>query len=282
MSSKTGSPSFTKQNKIMGGVYSGRGQEAIAVGTCADLKKEDYIFPLHRDQGTFLVKGADPKRLMAQMLGKEEGFSRGRDSALHAGDPEHGIIGSTSMLGSALPVACGVALKFKLRKEPFVAVSYFGEGAASRGDVHEAMNFAGVHKLPVLFVCENNQFAYSTPLRLQMAIPNVADRAAAYGFEGAICNGNDLAAVVETTQRALKRARAGEDRPSSSARPTASPATASTIPPPTGPRTRSPSGPSATPSLSGSNISRSRGATWRSSASRSSRRPAASSMKRRL
>ena len=199
-----------RQNKIFGGVYSGRGQEALVVGTTADLKLEDVIFPLHRDLGSFLVKGADPGRLMAQMLGREHGFARGKDSALHAGDPSHGIIGATSMLGSTLPVAAGFALKFKLRKQPNVAVAYFGEGAASRGDVHEAMNFAGIHKLPAIFVCENNHYAYSTPIDLQMAIPNVADRAAAYGFKGVVCDGNDLAAVVEAMGAALKRARGGE------------------------------------------------------------------------
>ncbi len=199
-----------RQSKIHGGVYSGRGQEAVVVGTTVDLKAEDVIFPLHRDLGAFLVKGADPRRLMAQMLGKEPGFSRGKDSALHAGDPGHGIIGSTSMLGSTLPVACGFALKFKIKKEPFVAVTYFGEGASSRGDVHEAMNFAGVHKLPVVFVCENNQYAYSTPLEMQMAIEDVADRAKGYGFVGEACNGNDLNVVLDHMGRALKRARSGE------------------------------------------------------------------------
>jgi len=199
-----------RQNKIFGGVYSGRGQEALVVGTTVDLKTEDVIFPLHRDLGSFLVKGADPKRLMAQMLGKEHGFARGKDSALHAGDPAHGIVGATSMLGSTLPVAAGFALKFKLRKEPHLALAYFGEGAASRGDVHEAMNFAGVHKLPVIFVCENNHYAYSTPIDLQMAIANVADRAVAYGFKGIVCDGNDLSAVVDAMAVAIKRARGGE------------------------------------------------------------------------
>jgi TPP-dependent pyruvate/acetoin dehydrogenase alpha subunit len=114
------------------------------------------------------------------------------------------------MLGSTLPVAVGFALKFKLRKEPHVALAYFGEGAASRGDVHEAMNFAGVHKLPVIFVCENNHYAYSTPINLQMAIPNVADRAVAYGFKGVVCDGNDLGSVIDSMTMALKRARGGE------------------------------------------------------------------------
>ena len=197
------------QNKVFGGVYSGRGQEAIAVGCCADLGPQDVVFPLHRDLGVFVVKGVEPGRLMAQILGKEGGLSRGKDSFLHAGDLSKGVFGGTSMLGATLPVACGAALKFKLRHEPYVAVAFFGEGASSRGDVHEAMNFAGVHQLPVVFVCENNRYAYSTPQSLQMAVEDVAERAAGYGMKGLVCSGNDLAAVLETMGRALRRARDG-------------------------------------------------------------------------
>jgi TPP-dependent pyruvate/acetoin dehydrogenase alpha subunit len=198
-----------RQNKILGGVYSGAGQEAIVTGVCAALEPGDIVFPLHRDLGVFLLRGADAGRLMAQLMGKESGFSRGKDSFLHAGDPEHGIYGSTSMLGSSLPVAVGAALKFQLKREPHVVVAFFGEGAASRGDVHEAMNFAGVRKLPVLFVCENNRYAYSTPIEKQMAIENVADRAQAYGFPGHVCPGNDLLAVLQLSRAAVKRMRAG-------------------------------------------------------------------------
>jgi pyruvate dehydrogenase E1 component alpha subunit len=147
---------------------------------------------------------------MAQLMGKETGLSRGKDSFLHGGDLEHGIVGSTSMLGSSLPVAVGAALKFRMKKNPNVAVAFFGEGAASRGDVHEAMNFAGVHKLPVVFVCENNRYAYSTPLEKQMAIEDVADRAVAYGFKGHVCSGNDLLAVLDLSERMIARTRAGE------------------------------------------------------------------------
>ena len=147
---------------------------------------------------------------MAQLMGKETGLSRGKDSFLHGGDLEHGIFGSTSMLGSSLPIAVGAALKFRMKREKNIAVAFFGEGASSRGDVHEAMNFAGVHKLPVLFVCENNRYAYSTPLEKQMAIEDVADRAQAYGFKGHTVSGNDLLAVLEVTERAVARIRKGE------------------------------------------------------------------------
>jgi TPP-dependent pyruvate/acetoin dehydrogenase alpha subunit len=179
-----------RQGKILGGVYSGMGQEAIEVGVCFGLKREDLIAPIHRDMGAFLVKGVDPKILMAQLFGKKTGLSKGKDSFLHAGDLERGVFGATSMLASSLPVATGAALKFKIKKEPYVAVAFFGEGASSRGDFHEALNFAGVHKLPVIYVCENNFYAYSTPQNLQMAIEDVAVRAEGYGFKGAVCSGN--------------------------------------------------------------------------------------------
>ncbi len=198
------------QGKILGGVYSGLGQEAIVVGICYGLKKEDFIAPLHRDMGAFLVKGVEPKLLMAQLMGKATGLSKGKDSFLHAGDLSVGVFGSTSMLGSSLPVATGAALKFKLKKEPHVAVAFFGEGASSRGDFHEALNFAGIHKLPVVYVCENNFYAYSTPQSLQMAIDDVASRAEGYGFKGAVCSGNDLFAVIKTAREAIRRARKGE------------------------------------------------------------------------
>jgi TPP-dependent pyruvate/acetoin dehydrogenase alpha subunit len=199
-----------RQNKILGGVYSGAGQEAIVAGICAPLQEGDFVAPLHRDLGVFLMRGVEPKVLMAQLMGKETGLSRGKDSFLHAGDLSRGIMGSTSMLGSSLPVAVGAALKFAIKKENQIAVAFFGEGASSRGDVHEAMNFAAVRKLSVLFVCENNRYAYSTPLEKQMAIDDVADRAQAYGFRGYVCPGNDLLAVLETSERVTQKIRAGE------------------------------------------------------------------------
>jgi TPP-dependent pyruvate/acetoin dehydrogenase alpha subunit len=199
-----------RQNKILGGVYSGAGQEAIVAGICAPLQEGDFVAPLHRDLGVFLIRGVEPKILMAQLMGRESGLSRGKDSFLHAGDLSRSIFGSTSMLGSSLPVAVGAALKFKIKREASIAVAFFGEGASSRGDVHEAMNFAAVQKLPVLFVCENNRYAYSTPLEKQMAIDDVAERAAAYGFHGYVSAGNDLLAVLECAERVIQKIRAGE------------------------------------------------------------------------
>jgi TPP-dependent pyruvate/acetoin dehydrogenase alpha subunit len=199
-----------RQNQILGGVYSGLGQEAVAVGVCAPLGDGDMVFPVHRDLGMFLVRGVEPRALMAQLMGRATGLSKGKDSFLHAGDLARGVFGATSMLASTLPVACGVGWANKIRHRPGVAVAVFGEGASSRGDFHEALNFAGIHRLPVVFVCENNRYAYSTPIALQMAVENVADRAAGYGMKGTVCQGNDLHSVLEAMDRALHRARAGE------------------------------------------------------------------------
>jgi len=201
---------LVRQGKIRSGVYSGLGQEAIVVGTCYGLRKEDYICPLHRDLGTFLVKGVDPGVMMAQMYAKVGGLSKGRDSALHSGVPELGIFGNTSMLGANLPVAAGIGLTFKMEGSDNVVIAYFGEGASNTGDFHEGLNFAGANRLPVVFICENNFYAYSVPFEKAMAIEDVADRAPGYGFEGVAINGNDVLAVFQATQGAVRRARSGE------------------------------------------------------------------------
>jgi TPP-dependent pyruvate/acetoin dehydrogenase alpha subunit len=201
---------LVKQGKVRSGVYTGIGQEAIIVGTCFGLRKEDFIAPLHRDLGAFLMKGVEPRVMMSQMFAKITGLSKGRDSALHSGVNDLGIFGNTSMLGANLPVAAGLALTFKMEQSDNVVIAYFGEGASNVGDFHEALNFAGVQQLPILFICENNQYAYSVPLEKSMAIDDVADRADGYGFDGVAINGNDVLAVYQATQGALARARAGE------------------------------------------------------------------------
>jgi pyruvate dehydrogenase E1 component alpha subunit len=201
---------LVKQGKVRSGVYTGIGQEAIIVGTCFGLRKEDWICPLHRDLGAFLMKGVSAREMMSQMFAKATGLSKGRDSALHSGVSELGIFGNTSMLGANLPVATGVGLTFKMEKTDNVVIAYFGEGASNVGDFHEALNIAGVQRLPIIFICENNQYAYSVPLEKTMAIDDVADRAESYGFDGVAINGNDVLAVYQATQGALTRARKGE------------------------------------------------------------------------
>jgi len=201
---------LVRQGKVRSGVYTGIGQEAIVVGTCFALRREDFVCPLHRDLGVFLMKGVEPKTMMAQMFAKTTGLSKGRDSALHSGVNELGIFGNTSMLGANLPVAAGIAYTFKMERIDNVVVAYFGEGASNVGDFHEALNFAGVQRLPVVFICENNQYAYSVPLEKSMAIDDVAIRAESYGFDGVAINGNDVLAVYQATQGALARARSGD------------------------------------------------------------------------
>jgi pyruvate dehydrogenase E1 component alpha subunit len=201
---------LVKQGKVRSGVYTGIGQEAIIVGTCYGLRKEDFICPLHRDLGSFLMKGVEPKVMMSQMFAKTTGLSKGRDSALHSGVTELGIFGNTSMLGANLPIAAGLGYTFKMEKVDNVVVAYFGEGASNTGDFHEALNFAGVQQLPIVFVCENNQYAYSVPLEKSMAIDDVAIRAEGYGFDGVAINGNDVLAVYQASLGAIARARAGD------------------------------------------------------------------------
>ncbi|MDE2058966.1 MAG: thiamine pyrophosphate-dependent dehydrogenase E1 component subunit alpha [candidate division NC10 bacterium] len=199
-----------RQGKIVGGVYLGTGEEAIAVGSASALEPDDVIAPTHRDLGANLTKGITPKEYMAQYLAKQTGLTRGRDGNVHFGDITRGIIGFISPMADLLPVAAGVALTFKLRRERRVVAAFFGDGASSRGDFHEALNFAAVLKLPVVFVCHNNQYAYSTPLSRQMAVEHIADRAKAYGMPGIIVDGNDVLAVRDSVSEAVARARAGE------------------------------------------------------------------------
>ncbi len=198
-----------RQGKITGGVYISAGEEAIAVGSASALEPDDVIAPSHRDLGANLIKGITPKEYLAQYLAKQTGLTRGRDGNVHYGDIKRGVIGFISPMADLLPVATGVGLTFKLRRERRVVAAFFGDGASSRGDFHEALNFAAVMKLPVVFICHNNQYAYSTPLERQMAIEHVADRAKAYGMPGVKVDGNDVLAVRSAVAEAAARGREG-------------------------------------------------------------------------
>jgi TPP-dependent pyruvate/acetoin dehydrogenase alpha subunit len=199
-----------RQGKIVGGVYVGRGQEAIGVGSCIQTRTDDVICPSHRDMGAFLIRGMTPDRILAQYMGRKDGYTRGKDGNMHMGDLNLNIIAFVSMLADNVPIAAGIGLSFKMRRQDRVVLCYFGDGATSRGDWHEGMNLASVQKLPVVFICNNNQYAYSTPLEHQMAVKNIAERAAAYGIPGSIVDGNDVLAVYEATRRAIAWARAGK------------------------------------------------------------------------
>jgi pyruvate dehydrogenase E1 component alpha subunit len=199
-----------RQGKIVGGVYVGRGQEAIAVGSCIDLRQADVVCPSHRDMGAFLIRGMPVRTILAQYMARKTGATRGRDGNMHMGDMKYNLIAFVSMLGDNVPVAAGIGMSFKMRREDRVVICFFGDGATSRGDWHEGINFAAVSKVPVVYVCNNNQYAYSTPLERQMAVENVADRAEAYGLPGEIVDGNDVVAVWAAVTRAIDRARSGQ------------------------------------------------------------------------
>jgi 2-oxoisovalerate dehydrogenase E1 component len=198
-----------KQGKIPGSFYTGRGNEAASVGVATAMSSEDVGTPLHRDMGVHVTRGVEPWRIFAQYMGRADGPTKGRDGNVHMADSKLGLLAMVSHLPAMLPVAVGCALAFRIREEHRVAVGWFGEGASARGDAHEAMNLAGVRKLPVVFICDNNQWAYSTPTYLEYATEHVADRADAYGFEGVVVDGNDVLAVYREAKRAIEKAREG-------------------------------------------------------------------------
>ena len=198
-----------KQGKVPGSFYDGRGQEAICVGAAFTLGPRDRMCILHRDLGAHFVRGVTPDRYLANYMGREGGVTGGKDGNMHFGDRELGCVGMVSMLPDMAQVAVGMALSFKMRSEPRVAMTFFGEGSTANGQWHEAMNFAGIHSLPVVFVLENNQFAYSTPTDLEFAVDPVP-RAKSYGFPGVSVDGNDVEAVFEVARVATERAREGD------------------------------------------------------------------------
>jgi TPP-dependent pyruvate/acetoin dehydrogenase alpha subunit len=199
-----------KQGRGLGGVFSQRGHEAISVGSGYALEPEDVVAPMHRDLGCFLLRGMTPRRVFANMLGRETGVTRGRDANLHGvGDLSLNLVGFISHLPMSLPVAVGVALSFVYRGERRVAMTYVGDGSASEGVFHESLNLAAIHNAPFVLIVENNQYAYSTPLSQQMKVFDIAERAAGYGIPGHIVDGNDVEAVYAVTKEAVERARAG-------------------------------------------------------------------------
>src|SRR3954470_455479 len=198
-----------RQGKIPGSFYTGRGNEASSVGVATAMASDDVGTPLHRDMGVHITRGVEPWRIFAQYMGRQDGPTHGRDGNVHMAEMNLGLIAMVSHLPAMLPVAVGAALAFRIREERRVAIGWFGEGASARGDAHEAMTLAGTRKLPMVFVCDNNQWAYSTPTHLEFATEHVADRAQAYGFEGVVVDGTDVLAVYREAKRAIEKARAG-------------------------------------------------------------------------
>ena len=198
-----------RQGKVVGGCYTGRGQEAIPAGSAVLSRPDDYLCPSHRDMAAFLIRGMTPREVLAQYLGRATGPTGGRDGNMHMGCSQRHLLPIISSIGASVPVANGIALAMKYRDEPNIVFNYWGDGATSRGDWHEGINFATVQKLPIVYLCNNNLYAYSTPLEKQMAVKNVADRASAYSMPAEIVDGNNVFAVYEATRRAVAHARNG-------------------------------------------------------------------------
>ncbi len=199
------------QKKAMfGSTHSYRGQEAIAAGVCSALGSTDLFASNHRGTGHLVAKGADLYLLMCEVMGRADGYSKGRGGKMHMGDLSFGFIGNTGTVGATVPIATGSALAARLRGSKEVVVSFMGDGAMNQGVVHEAMNFAGLWKLPVIYICENNHYAMTVSLEKSVAIKHVADRAKGYGFEGKVIDGNDVELVYEETRKAAEKGRSGE------------------------------------------------------------------------
>lgn len=200
--------SLLRQNKISKW-FSGIGQEAISVGVATAIDDNDYILPMHRNLGVFTTRNVPLYPLFCQLFGKAEGFTGGRDRSFHFGTVEHKIYGMISHLAAIMPVADGIALAQSLKKSNQIAISFCGDGATSEGDFHEALNLAGVWKLPVIFLIENNGYGLSTPVSEQYACENIVDRAAGYGLEGMLIDGNDFFEVRKAVKKARKLALSG-------------------------------------------------------------------------
>lgn len=199
-----------KQGKIVGGAYTGTGNEATAVGSAYALEERDYLFPMHRDLGAHLVKGQSVRNIFLQQLGRRNSLTHGRDGTGHYADPALKIYGNVSHLGAMIPMAVGVALAATMRNEGAVVMNYIGDGGSNVGDFHEGVNMASVMKLPFVLIIENNQYAYSTPNTKQFAAQKLSDRAAGYGIPGVTIDGTNVTLVYETCAKAVDRARRGE------------------------------------------------------------------------
>lgn len=186
------------------------GEEAIAVGACAALRRDDYVTSTHRGHGHCIAKGGDVNLMMAELMGKRTGYSKGKGGSMHIFDREVGILGANGIVGGGIGMAVGAALAIKKRKGDQVVVAFFGDGGANQGVLYEGMNLAGVWSLPVIFLCENNHFGEFTPYRTVTSGDTIAARATGFGLPGVRADGNDVCHVAETVGQAVARARRGE------------------------------------------------------------------------
>ena len=192
------------------GMHSSIGQEAVPTGICAHLREDDYTLGTHRSHHHCIAKGLDLNEMMAELLGKTSGTNKGKGGTMHIADATKGMLGANGVVGSNIPVATGAALGAKVRGTDQVSISFFGDGAANQGSLHESMNLASIWKLPVVFVCENNRYAESTPFEYAVAGASISDRAAGYDMPGVAVDGQSVLDVYEVAGEAVKRARAGD------------------------------------------------------------------------
>ena len=201
---------MVERGEIIGAAHSYIGEEAVAVGTCLALRDDDWITGNHRSHGHPIAKGGDVKKAMAELLGKRTGYCKGKGGSMHLADFSIGILGESGILGSAIPTAVGAALGSQLQGNDRVAVSFFGDGASNEGAFHESINLAAIWKLPVIFLCENNQYAVTSSFKDMVASENISDRAASYAIPGVLVDGQDVLAMHEAVTQAVERARSGQ------------------------------------------------------------------------
>ena len=201
---------LVERGEIVGAAHSYIGEEAVAVGACMALRDDDWITGNHRSHGHPIAKGGDVNKAMAELLGKSTGFCKGKGGSMHLADFSIGILGESGILGSSIPTAVGAALGSQLQGNDRVAVPFFGDGASNEGAFHESINLAAVWNLPVIFLCENNQYAVTSSFKKMVAVENIADRAASYAIPGVLVDGQDVIAMYEAVSEAVTRARAGQ------------------------------------------------------------------------
>lgn len=202
--------SLFEQNKLRGSVHLYAGEEAVAATVCSLLRDEDFITSTHRGHGHCIAKGASLDKAMAELMGKATGYCKGRSGSMHIADFEKGNLGANAIVGGGIPIATGAALAAKMRHSDQVAVSFFGDGASNEGTFHESLNLAGVWKLPIVFICENNGFGISVPTWQSTSVKDIGVRGSSYNIPGLTVDGNDVIAVYEAAEAAVKRAKAGE------------------------------------------------------------------------
>jgi pyruvate dehydrogenase E1 component alpha subunit len=199
-----------EHNLIRGNIHPCIGQEAVSVGVCSALRRDDYMVNTHRGHGNCIAKGADLRLMMAELMGKSTGYCKGKGGSMHIADFEGGNLGANGIVGGGIPIAVGAGISVQNRGTDQVVACFFGDGATNQGTFHESLNLAALWKLPVIFVCENNQYALSTPIREAISISHISERATAYGIPGMSIDGNDIIEVYTKMKEATGRARAGE------------------------------------------------------------------------